>query len=66
MSAFIKNIYRRMYGLYLFLSFSALKGEYLEPATSSHPIEVVSYEIHPDFITLVKDLDFSGSMDENS
>jgi hypothetical protein len=34
------------------------KGKYLEPATSSHPIEVVGYEIHPDFISMVRELNF--------
>ena len=45
--------------------FSALKGKYLEPAISSHPIEAASYEIRPDFIALVKELYFSRSMEEN-
>jgi hypothetical protein len=35
-------------------SFSALEGKYLEPATSSHAIEAEGYEIHPDFISLVR------------
>jgi nitroimidazol reductase NimA-like FMN-containing flavoprotein (pyridoxamine 5'-phosphate oxidase superfamily) len=38
--------------------FSAPKGKYLEPATSSHPIEVVGHEIHPDFISMVRELNF--------
>jgi hypothetical protein len=38
--------------------FSAPKGRYLEPATSSHPIEAEGYEIHPDFKSLVKELNF--------
>jgi hypothetical protein len=46
-------------------SFSAPEREYLEPATSSHPIEAEGYEIHPDFISLVKELNFSGALDEN-
>jgi hypothetical protein len=46
-------------------SFSALEGKYLEPATSSHPIEAKGYEIHPDFISLVKELKFAGRLDEN-
>ncbi len=45
--------------------FSVLKGKYLEPATSSHPIEAEGYEIHPDFISLVKELNFAGGFDEN-
>jgi hypothetical protein len=39
-------------------SFSPLKGKYLEPATSLHPIEAKGYEIHPD-------LNFAGGFDEN-
>jgi nitroimidazol reductase NimA-like FMN-containing flavoprotein (pyridoxamine 5'-phosphate oxidase superfamily) len=38
--------------------FSAPKGKSLEPATSSHPIEVEGYEIHRDFISLVRKLNF--------
>jgi hypothetical protein len=45
--------------------FSVLKGKYLEPATSSHPIEVEGYEIRPNFISLVKELNFVGGFDEN-
>jgi hypothetical protein len=37
-------------------SFSALEGKYLEPATSSHPIDAEGYEIRPDFISLVREL----------
>jgi hypothetical protein len=33
-------------------TFSALEGKYLEPTTSSHPIEVEGYEIRLDFISL--------------
>jgi hypothetical protein len=36
--------------------FSALKGKYLEPATSSHPIEAEGYEIRLNFISLVREL----------
>jgi hypothetical protein len=46
-------------------SFSALEGKFLEPATSSHPIKAKGYEIHPDFISLVKELNFAGGLDEN-
>ncbi len=46
-------------------SFSAPKGKYLEPTTSLHPIEVEGYEIHPDFISLVRELNFPGGLDEN-
>jgi hypothetical protein len=46
-------------------SFSALEGKYLEPATSLHPIEVEGYKIHPDFISLVRELNFAGGLDEN-
>jgi hypothetical protein len=45
-------------------SFSALEGKYLEPATSLHPIEVEGYEIHPDFISLVRELNFARGLDE--
>jgi hypothetical protein len=38
--------------------FSAPNGKCLEPATSSHPIEVEGYEIHRDFISLVRKLNF--------
>jgi hypothetical protein len=46
-------------------SFSALEGKYLEPATSSHPINAEGYEIRPNFISLVKELNFTGGLDEN-
>jgi hypothetical protein len=46
-------------------SFSAPEGKYLEPATSSHPIEAEGYEIHLDFISLVRELTFAGCLDEN-
>jgi hypothetical protein len=46
-------------------SFLALKGKYLEPATSLHPIEADGYEIHSDFISLVRELNFAGGLDEN-
>jgi hypothetical protein len=46
-------------------SFSALEGKYLEPATSSHPIKAKGYEIHLDFISLVRELNFAGGLDEN-
>jgi hypothetical protein len=47
--------------------FSAPNGKYLKPATSSHPIEAGGggYEIHPDFISLVRELNFVGGFDEN-
>jgi hypothetical protein len=45
--------------------FSALKGKYLDLATSSHPIEAKGYEIRPDFISLVRELNFVGGFDEN-
>jgi hypothetical protein len=47
-------------------SFSVPEGKYLEPATSLHPIEAEGYEIHPDFISLVRELNFAGGLDENS
>jgi hypothetical protein len=46
-------------------SFSAPEGKYLEPATSSHPIEAKGYEIRPDFRSLVRELSFTGGLDEN-
>jgi hypothetical protein len=49
----------------LIYSFSALQGKYLEVATSSHPIDAEGYEIHQDFISLVKELSFAGGLDEN-
>jgi hypothetical protein len=47
-------------------SFSAPEVKYLEPATSLHPIEDEVYEIRPDFISLVRELNFAGGLDENS
>jgi hypothetical protein len=44
--------------------FSAPKGNYLELATSSHPIEVEGYEIHLDFISLARELNFARGFDE--
>jgi hypothetical protein len=46
-------------------SFSALEGKYLEPATSLHPFEAEGYEIHLDFIPLVRELNFARGLDEN-
>jgi hypothetical protein len=46
-------------------SFSAPKGKYLEPATSLYPIKSEEYEIRPDFISLVRELNFTGGLDEN-
>jgi hypothetical protein len=46
-------------------SFSAPEGKYLKLATSSHPIEAEGYEIHPDFISLVRELNFVRVLDEN-
>jgi hypothetical protein len=47
-------------------SFLAPEGKYLEPATSSHPIEAEGYEICPNFISLVRELNFAGGLDENT
>jgi hypothetical protein len=47
-------------------SFSPSEGKYLAPATSSHPIKVEGYEIHPDLISLVRELNVAGGLDENS
>jgi hypothetical protein len=46
-------------------SFSAPEGKYLEPATSLHHIEDEGYEIHPNFIFLVREFNFAGGLDEN-
>jgi hypothetical protein len=46
-------------------SFLALKGKYLVPAISLHPIEAEGYGIHPDFISLVRELNFARGLDEN-
>jgi hypothetical protein len=46
-------------------SLSAPEGKYLEPAASLHPIEAEGYEIRPDFISLVRELNFTGGLDEN-
>jgi hypothetical protein len=46
-------------------SFSTPEGKYLEPATSSHPIEAGGYEIRPDFISFVRELNFARVSDEN-
>jgi hypothetical protein len=46
-------------------SFSAPKGKYLEPATSSHLIEAEGYEIHIDFVSLVRELNFARGLNEN-
>jgi hypothetical protein len=37
----------------------------LEPATSLHHIKAEGYEICPDFISLVKELNSAGGLDEN-
>jgi hypothetical protein len=47
-------------------NFSAPEGKYLEPATSLHPIKVEGYEIHSDFISLARELNFAGGLDKNS
>jgi hypothetical protein len=41
------------------ISFLALDRKYLEPDTSLHPIEAEGYEIHPDFMSLVRELNFA-------
>jgi hypothetical protein len=46
-------------------SFLAPEGKYLEPATSSHPIKAEGYEIRSDFISLIRELNFDGGLDEN-
>jgi hypothetical protein len=39
--------------------------KYLESATSSRPIEADGYEIRPNFISLVRESNFAGGLDEN-
>jgi hypothetical protein len=51
--------------LSLIYYYSAPEGKYLEPVTSSHPMEAEGYEIHPGFVFLVRELDFTGGLDEN-
>jgi hypothetical protein len=46
-------------------SFSASKGKYLEPVTSLHPTEAEGYDICLDFISIVRELNFAGGLDEN-
>jgi hypothetical protein len=46
-------------------TFSAPEGKYLEPSTSSQPIEAEGFEIRLDFISLVRELNFTGGLDEN-
>jgi hypothetical protein len=46
-------------------SFSAPEGKYLKPTTSSHPSKAEGYEIHSDFISLARELNFAGGLDEN-
>jgi hypothetical protein len=46
-------------------SFLAPEGKYLEPTTLLHPIEAKGYEICPDFISLVRELNFARCLDEN-
>jgi hypothetical protein len=45
--------------------YSAPEGKYLEPATSCHPIEAEGHEIRPGFVSLVRELNFTGGLDEN-
>ena len=47
------------------LSFSAPKGELLEPPQSEHPIHTSSYELRPDLIAMVQKLSFSGLDSKN-
>jgi hypothetical protein len=46
-------------------SFSAPQGKYMGPATSLPPIEAEGYVIHLDFISLFRELNFAGGLDEN-
>jgi hypothetical protein len=45
--------------------FSAPEGKYMEPATSLHPIEAERYEIRPDFISSVRELNLAGGFNED-
>jgi hypothetical protein len=47
-------------------NFSPPEGKYLEPANTLYPIEAEGYEIHPDFISLVGELNFARGLNENS
>jgi hypothetical protein len=46
-------------------TFLAPEGKYLEPTTSSHPIKAEGYDIRPDFISFVRNLNFTGGLDGN-
>jgi hypothetical protein len=46
-------------------NFSTPEGKHQEPATSLHPIKAKEYEVHLDFISLVRELNFVGGLDEN-
>jgi hypothetical protein len=46
-------------------SFPAPEGKYLEPVTSLHPIEAKGYDICPNLISLVRELNFASGLDEN-
>jgi hypothetical protein len=46
--------------------FLAPEGKYLEPTTSSHPIEAEGYEIRLNFISLVREPNFARGSEENS
>jgi hypothetical protein len=46
-------------------SFSDPEWKYLELVTSLHPINAEGYEICPDFISLARDFNFAGGLDEN-
>ena len=47
------------------LSFSASKGELIEPPKSEHPILASSYELSPELIALVQKSSFTGLDSEN-
>jgi hypothetical protein len=46
-------------------TFSAPEGKYLEPATLLHPVEPEGCETHPDFVSLVRELNFARGLGEN-
>jgi hypothetical protein len=47
-------------------SFLSPKRKYLEPTTSLHLIKAEGYEIRPNFISMVRELNCSRGLDENS
>jgi hypothetical protein len=46
-------------------SYSTPEGKYLERPTSLHPIKPEGYEIRPDIISMVGELNFARGFEEN-